>query len=51
MSLTLIKHNLCHNFFLDFTYQQFGPALRAEFFNATEWAEIVASSGRFDNNK
>lgn len=29
----------------DFTYQQFGPSLRAEFFNATEWAEIVAGSG------
>jgi len=28
-----------------FTYQEFGPAFRAEFFNATQWAHIVASSG------
>ncbi|XP_023344127.1 alpha-L-fucosidase [Eurytemora carolleeae] len=29
----------------DFKYQEFGSQLRAEFFNATEWADIVASSG------
>merc|ERR1711962_334774 len=29
----------------DFTYQQFGPQFRAEFFNATEWAELVQQSG------
>jgi len=29
----------------DFTYQQFGPQFRAEFFNATEWAELIAASG------
>jgi len=29
----------------DFTYQQFGPQFRAEFFNATEWAELLAASG------
>jgi len=29
----------------DFTYQQFGPDFRAEFFNATEWADLIAASG------
>jgi len=29
----------------DFKYQEFGPMFRAEFFNATEWADVVASSG------
>jgi len=29
----------------NFQYQEFGPMFRAEFFNATEWVDIVASSG------
>jgi len=29
----------------DYKYQQFGPQLSAEFFNATFWAELVAASG------
>jgi len=29
----------------DFTYQQFGSDFSAQFFNASEWAEIVAASG------
>jgi len=29
----------------DFTYQEFGSMFRAEFFNATQWAELVAASG------
>ena len=29
----------------DFTYQQFGPDFSAQFFNASDWAEIVAASG------
>ena len=28
-----------------FKYQEFGPLFKAEFFNATEWADLVASSG------
>jgi len=28
-----------------FKYQEFGPAFRAEFFNATQWAQIVENSG------
>eukprot|EP00092_Neocalanus_flemingeri_P003228 GFUD01003455.1.p1 GENE.GFUD01003455.1~~GFUD01003455.1.p1 ORF type:complete len:472 (+),score=104.48 GFUD01003455.1:24-1418(+) len=28
-----------------FQYQEFGPLFKAEFFNASEWANIVASSG------
>jgi len=35
-----------NNFFPpDFTYQDFGPRFRAEFFNATQWAELLAASG------
>ena len=29
----------------NYKYQQFGPQLTAEFFNATFWAELVAASG------
>ena len=29
----------------DFTYQQFGSDFSAQFFNASDWAEIVAASG------
>ena len=29
----------------DFTYQDFGPQFQANFFNASEWVDIVASSG------
>ena len=29
----------------DFKYQEFGPQLTAHFFNATQWAELVAASG------
>jgi hypothetical protein len=29
-----------------FRYQEFGPEFRAEFFNATEWVNLVAESGR-----
>merc|ERR1719481_96164 len=29
----------------NFKYQEFGPMFKAEFFNATKWAELVADSG------
>ena len=28
-----------------FRYQEFGPQFTAEFFNASEWADLVAASG------
>ena len=34
-----------HYVYLGFKYQEFGPMFRAEFFNATQWAEIVEGSG------
>ena len=33
------------NFRPDFTYQDFGPMLTMEFFNATQIADIVAGAG------
>ena len=32
-------------FHLDFTYQEFGPQFRAEFFDAEDWAKLIARSG------
>lgn len=28
-----------------FTYQEFAPMFKAEFFNANEWAQLFAKSG------
>ncbi len=43
----LIKINIYHKLHvvLGFKYQEFGPMFKAEFFNATQWAEIVEGSG------
>ena len=33
------------NFAPNFKYQEFGPMFKAEFFNASMWADLVAASG------
>ena len=39
LSLQVVKY-MADFYPPDFTYQQFGPQFRAEFFNATEWATL-----------
>ena len=45
-SIVVCKSSFLYLLTPGFRYQEFGPEFRAEFFNATEWANLVAESGR-----